>query len=40
MPDLLQHNPGSKIQDTGGLDPNIRVFDAIISATSPHPLTR
>ena len=40
MPDLLQHNPGSKTQGSGGGDPNMRVFDGIISATSPHLLTR
>ena len=40
VPDLLQHNPGSKIQGSGGGDPNMRVFDGIIRATSPHLLTR
>ena len=40
MPDLLQHNPGSKIQGSGGGDPKMRVFDGITSATSPHLLTR
>ena len=38
-PDLLQHSPGSKIQGSGG-DPKMRVFDGIISATSPHLFTR
>ena len=36
----LQHNPGSKIQGSGGGDSKMRVFDGILSATSPHLLTR
>ena len=40
MPDLHQHNPRSKIQGSGGRDPKMGVFDGIITATSPHWLTR
>ena len=40
MPDSLQHNPESKIQGSGGGDPNMGVFDGIISATAPHPRRR
>ena len=40
MPDLLQHNPVSKIQGSGGGDPKMRIFDGITTATSPHLLTR
>ena len=40
MPDLLQQNPGSKIQGSGGGDPKMGVFDGIISAKSAHWLKR
>ena len=39
VPDLLQHNPGSKIQGSGDGDPKMGVFDGTITATS-HLLTR
>ena len=39
VPDLLQHNPVSKIQGSGGGDPKMRVFDGITTARSPHLLT-
>ena len=37
---LPQQNPGSKIQGSEDGDPKMGVFDGIISATSPHLLTR
>ena len=40
VPDLLQHNPGSKIHGSGGRGSKNAVFDGMISATSPHLLTR